>query len=120
MSTCISSRGEYSGHETGSDYVCVYCGVLDEDGLIAELSRLRALVVACSCGTSRETYEGPEADCPVHGAIRAYNEARAERDALRVGIQALIDAIRDGGRVGIEDAQDALIALLDRTSITGE
>jgi hypothetical protein len=159
--------------------------------VLADVDRLIALVAACSCGKSPMTYEGPEPDCPVHGAVRAYNEATAEvsrlqaelhtaqgvtvtyrlidrfgghpvtvaergrnsvrihdpeapnggavaeipdswivevrsptaveqLDALREGIRTLRDAIRDGGRIGIEDAQAALVALLDRTSITGE
>ena len=65
--------------------------------LTADLEQARALAATCSCGTSPMTYEGPEPDCPVHGAIRAFNEAqadlaeerrqhaatRAERDKLR-------------------------------------
>jgi hypothetical protein len=33
----------------------------------------------CHCGDGHpESYEGPQADCPVHGAIRAFNEATTE------------------------------------------
>jgi transcription initiation factor TFIIIB Brf1 subunit/transcription initiation factor TFIIB len=46
MSACISSRGEYSYHEPDADYVCTFCGVLDEDALIAELNRLRVEAAA--------------------------------------------------------------------------
>jgi hypothetical protein len=49
----------------------------------AEIARLTAALAACTCPDSYETYAGPEADCPVHGAVRALNEATAEIDALR-------------------------------------
>lgn len=41
MSTCISQHGEYSIH-TPDDarFYCTLCGVLDEDGLLAEVERL--------------------------------------------------------------------------------
>lgn len=97
MSACISQRGEFSSHEPDAEHVCTFCGVLDEDALIDELrrvresvasltadnERLRALTATCSCGTSPMTYEGPEADCVVHGAVRAFNEAQAELSSLR-------------------------------------
>ena len=41
MSACISRRGEFSYHQLNADYVCTWCGVLDEDALIGELNRLR-------------------------------------------------------------------------------
>ena len=45
MSTCISRAGEYSDHETTEgNYICDRCGLLDEDGIFAELDRLRATV----------------------------------------------------------------------------
>lgn len=34
--------------------------------------------VGCNCWTSPMAYEGPAADCPVHGAIAALNEAHRE------------------------------------------
>jgi hypothetical protein len=43
---------------------------------IAEYWRQRA--AACTCATTYATYAGPEADCPVHGAVRAANEANAQ------------------------------------------
>jgi hypothetical protein len=49
----------------------------------AEIDRLSALVATCSCGTSPETYDGPQADCPAHGAIRALAEVTSERDEAR-------------------------------------
>lgn len=44
---------------------------------------LLALASTCSCATTYATYEGPEADCPVHGAVRALAEVTRERDAAR-------------------------------------
>lgn len=41
MSACISKHGEYSYHECSIDFVCDYCGVLDEDGLFAALNEAR-------------------------------------------------------------------------------
>lgn len=41
MSTCISREGQYSAHETQpGQYICDRCGVLDEDGIVAEVERL--------------------------------------------------------------------------------
>jgi Tfp pilus assembly protein FimV len=45
--------------------------------LLARIAELQKLTATCSCGTSPMTYEGPEPDCPVHGAVRALNEATA-------------------------------------------
>lgn len=42
MSTCISKHGEFGFHTPDADHVCTLCGVLDEDGLIAELREARA------------------------------------------------------------------------------
>jgi hypothetical protein len=47
------------------------------------VARLRDLTATCSCSPNPETYEGPEADCPIHGAIRALNKAMAEAERLR-------------------------------------
>lgn len=44
MSTCISRHGEFGSHELDDAYVCKLCGVLDEDGLIAELRQRRSEV----------------------------------------------------------------------------
>lgn len=38
---------------------------------------------ACSCAKTYATYEGPEADCPVHGAVRALNDVLAETRACK-------------------------------------
>lgn len=55
----------------------------------AENERLRVqLTTECSCGKTYATYEGPEPDCPVHGAVRAFNEASAENERLREQITA--------------------------------
>lgn len=42
MSACISKHGEFSAHTPDDDHICTRCGVLDEDGLIAELHKARA------------------------------------------------------------------------------
>jgi len=42
MSTCISRHGEFGSHEPDDAYVCKLCGVLDEDGMVDELRKLRA------------------------------------------------------------------------------
>lgn len=45
MSTCISRAGEYSEHQTeAGNYICDLCGVIDEEGIFAELDALRAKV----------------------------------------------------------------------------
>jgi hypothetical protein len=56
------------------------------DELEAQVAQLTALTSTCSCGTSPETYDGPQADCPVHGAIRALNEAQAELRDTRAAL----------------------------------
>jgi hypothetical protein len=61
----------------------------DVPALLAEVERLRELTGTCSCGTSPMTYEGPEPDCAVHGAVRALNEASAEVERLRAGLKAI-------------------------------
>jgi hypothetical protein len=63
--------------------------VRDVPELLAEVERLRELTVTCSCGTSPMTYEGPEPDCAVHGAVRALNEASAEVERLRAELKAI-------------------------------
>ena len=47
------------------------------DTLIAEVERLTALTATCACPAG-PAFEGPQADCPVHGALRALNDADAE------------------------------------------
>lgn len=46
--------------------------------LRAEIEQLKALTAACTCEQTYATYAGPEPDCPVHGAVRAFNEASAK------------------------------------------
>jgi hypothetical protein len=50
----------------------------------------RELTAACSCPHTYADYNGPEPDCPVHGAVRAFNEASVELERLRreVGFEA--------------------------------
>jgi hypothetical protein len=47
----------------------------------------KELAAECSCGSTYETYQGPEPHCPVHGAVRAFHEAQAAVERVR----ALID-----------------------------
>lgn len=53
------------------------------DELVTENAELKALTSACGCGTPGLDFDGPKADCPVHGAIRGLQEARAEEARLR-------------------------------------
>jgi hypothetical protein len=49
MSKCISSEGEYSEHELGTDepeFVCARCFVFNEDAAVAEIARLRAVLAS--------------------------------------------------------------------------
>lgn len=41
MSTCISQHGEFGSHELDELHTCTLCHVLDEDGLRAEMERVR-------------------------------------------------------------------------------
>jgi len=63
--------------------------------LLAEVDRLRALTAECTCGTPGMDYDGPRPDCAVHGAVRAYHEARAEVDWLRDAVEHLTGVIAD-------------------------
>lgn len=88
MSACISPRGEYSSHEPDSDYVCTFCGVLDEVALIAELNRYRQHSITLNTvayrisraligGEPQESYTGsPVADVEALIADRARLAAR--------------------------------------------
>src|SRR5690554_5800776 len=46
MSTCISMHGEYSDHTINDDFICTRCDVLDEDALIEDRNKWRALAHA--------------------------------------------------------------------------
>lgn len=48
----------------------------------AEVERLKALTQTCICDPHPATTDGPQADCPVHGAIRGLYEAQAEIERL--------------------------------------
>lgn len=58
----------------------------DVPRLLDEVEQLRALVATCSCATG-PAFEGPQADCPVHGAVRAFNEASRELVEARAEIE---------------------------------
>jgi hypothetical protein len=77
-----------------------------------ELERLRPLAAmssTCSCPTSPEAFEGPQPDCPVHGAVRAFNEACDEIERLKGALLTISQ------HVGVE-AWDDLSDLDDVTS----
>jgi hypothetical protein len=72
--------------------------------LTAERDALTALTAECSCATTYATYEGPEPDCPVHGAVRAFNEASAENARLRAAL-AVADAREQAVRELCDEAE---------------
>jgi hypothetical protein len=76
-----------------------YCGV--DARIEAVMSVITPLLATCSCGSTYETYEGPEPDCPVHGAVRALNEATREIDRLRREVEFEAHGV---GWTGIEYA----------------
>jgi hypothetical protein len=85
----------------------------ETEQLRAELERLTA---TCSCGTSSVTYEGPEPDCAVHGAVQAYNRAAAELERLRPVVEAArawVKRIVDPPNLWADEQDFALIAAVD-------
>lgn len=69
--------------------------------LIGAVDVLRELTQTCVCWDGNpENYEGLHADCPVHGAVRAYAEASAEIEQLRSELaeaQAKLGNAEDAG-----------------------
>ncbi len=67
MSACISKHGELGSHTPDTEYVCTRCGVLDEDGLIAELRNARARIAEpTTVSTATWTYpDGTTVPVPV-------------------------------------------------------
>ena len=60
-----------------------------------EVERLLTFTATCTCGTTALDYEGPQADCMVHGAVRALNEAQAELARITTEIEAERDKVRE-------------------------
>jgi len=97
-----------------------------------EIEQLRELTATCVCGTPGLDYDGPDAECPVHGAIRGMREAHAEIDQLKATIarvrrmaQVWIDmrpdyptATREGH--GIAYAGEQIVAVLDQPADSKE
>lgn len=52
--------------------------ILAEAGRDRAMAEAEQLAQTCTCPTSPETYDGPQADCAVHGAIRAFAEVSRE------------------------------------------
>lgn len=70
MSTCISSRGEYGSHELDDAHICTWCGVLDEDAMVAELRQLRAdLARARRCLAEHADCDEPECGAEIAAAL---------------------------------------------------
>jgi hypothetical protein len=101
--------------------------------LVTEVRRLSALCATCTCGHSYETFEGPEPDCPVHGAVRALNEilgrpgrADALSDLEHVATLALSTLPEADRPAGVAQFRRDLQALgvspeeLDRAGITDD
>lgn len=92
--------------------------------LAAEVKRLQALTATCTCGTPGLDYDGPQADCPIHGAIRAYNEACAEVRRLQAELNHL--TVAEQWRDGTAALGDLLadlwlhVRLHDWNQLTGE
>src|SRR2546430_6285102 len=63
--------------------------------LLTALEKVGERLVTCWCWSSPETFEGPQPDCPVHGAVRAYNQAAAEIERLRAELAAVKGAEPD-------------------------
>lgn len=98
---------------------------IEQERLRQELAEARAVAATCSCGNSPMTYEGPEPDCPVHGAVRAFNEASAEIERLREHERIRAQVIADHqGRLIAADAvlreRDRLAKVIEVVGLIGE
>jgi hypothetical protein len=84
-----SDREDWNEHE---DYVFVepeadgeliVAAVNALPALLAELEQLRTLAATCTCYDGNPAnYEGPHADCAVHGAVQAYARTAREIEEL--------------------------------------
>lgn len=60
--------------------------------LIGQVEVLRELTQTCTCYDGNpENYEGLHADCPIHGAIRAFNEISRQYASLREAAKLMHD-----------------------------
>lgn len=68
--------------------------------IVEEVARLRKeleeLRASCTCGDTYLTYEGPQIDCPSHGAVRALQDLRRELQEARE--QAVVNLREAEGR----------------------
>ena len=109
----VASTNAERAHWWGvhADKVAAYLPIL-----LDELEQLRALTATCSCGASPMTYEGPEPDCPVHGAVRALNQAMAERAVWLPVIEAAREwavAVTTSDTYDLTEEEIALAAAVD-------
>jgi hypothetical protein len=97
-----------------------------EEELVAvrgQCDRLRELTQTCACGDGNpESFEGPQPDCPVHGAVRAFNEASRDLTEARAVLEAMTadrDRLREqhtafSARLGFgDDVSEPAAALAD-------
>ena len=80
MSTCISRAGEFSAHDTTEgNYICVRCGVLDEDGIYTELYALRATVARVEALADEWRGKRDKAMCSDENDLRFYAYVMSKR-----------------------------------------
>lgn len=59
-----------------------------------EFTHLRALTATCTCGATYATYEGPEPDCAVHGAVSAFHAEQDAHAKTKRDVIAALEAVR--------------------------
>lgn len=74
----------------------------DVEALLVERDKLCELVATCVCGTPGLTYEGPVADCPVHGAVEGLNKANAKIGDLQEALDKQTALAEQGARANRE------------------
>jgi hypothetical protein len=93
---------ESSPEHPGSGPI-IEASLMDALDLLAEVDHLRKLTSTCTCGTPGLDYEGPQADCAIHGAIQAFDKAQAEVERLTARVaemeedSTLLEALRTAG-----------------------
>lgn len=89
--------------------------------MTAEIDDLRALVATCVCPSWPP--DGPAEDCPVHGAVKAFNDATAVIAAMRPVVEAaqgLVEVWRlMGSEIQPRTAPSDLLAAVEEFEATG-